>query len=99
VNHFEQRERVPNFVFLEMSNEMPSQVRGKFRNLSACFLHAAFTEQSVSSFNHLLHPFCVVGFRNRYKVNLITGATGFHGSLSDLFANPFKIFGDCAHGR
>src|SRR5437016_8652328 len=44
VNHFEQRQRVPDFIFLKMPNKMPVQVRWQVRNFYPRFLHSTFSE-------------------------------------------------------
>ena len=62
VEKFEERQRVTNFVFLEMPHEMPAQVRRQLRNLGARFLHAAFTENLLPAFMSRAHFFGVVGF-------------------------------------
>jgi hypothetical protein len=35
---------------------------------------------------------------NRDKFDVIRFVPSFRRRLCDLFANPFEIFGDCAHG-
>src|SRR5437762_6519311 len=55
VKKLEQRKRVANFIFLEMTDVMPMQVRGKFRDLNAGFLDTAFAEQRLASLDRLTH--------------------------------------------
>ena len=71
VNHFEQRQGVPDLVFLEMSDEMPAQIRRQLRNFGAGFLNAAFAEQSLPGFNRLAHFLGWMRLRDRDQLNVI----------------------------
>ena len=97
MNHFEQRQHVPNFVLLKMANEMPAQVRRQQRNLCPRFLHAAFTEQRLSRSNCFADFLGVVRLRNRNKLDLINCATSFRRRLSDLFGNTGEVFSNRTH--
>ena len=99
VKKFEQRKRVTNFVLLQMTNEMPPQVRWKFRNLSARLLHAAFAEQRVPRFNGFAHFLRRVRLGNRDEFDFIDSAASFRCSVRDLFAHAFEVFRNRAHAQ
>jgi hypothetical protein len=94
MDHFEQRQRVPDFVFLEMPHEMPPQIRRQVRNFGSCFLDAAFTEQSLPSLNRLAHFLGWMSFRDRDKLDRFGGAPSFRCRLRDLLANALEVLGN-----
>jgi len=94
MDHFEQRQRLPDFVFLKMPHEMPPQIRRQLRNFGSCFLDAAFTEQSLPSLNRLAHFLRWMRFRDREKLDLFGGATSFRCRLRDLLPNALEVLGN-----
>jgi hypothetical protein len=94
VEELEERERVPDLVLLEMTDEVPAQVYRQFRNFDARFLHSAFAEQRLASVISGAHLFGVVRFRDRYKFDLIQWTSAFLGRFRDLRLNALQIFGN-----
>jgi hypothetical protein len=94
VEELEERERVPDLVLLEMTDEVPAQVYRQFRNLDARFLHPAFAKQRLASVISGAHLFGVVRFRDRHELDLIQGTSAFLGRFRDLRLNALQIFGN-----
>src|SRR6266516_4475956 len=88
---------MPDLVFLEMTNEVPAQVRRQQRNFCTCLLHPTFTEQSLSGFNRFTDSFGVVSFGNRHQLDVFHGPTSFHSRLRDLLAHVLEILRDRIH--
>ncbi len=88
---------MPDLIFLEMTDEMPPQIRWQLRNLHSRFLDAALTKQSMSPFNRFTDFLGIVRFRNCDELDLINCAASFRRCLRDSFANTFQIFLDFRH--
>src|SRR5207248_5565060 len=88
---------MPDLVFLEMANEVPTQVRRQQRNFCTCLLHPTFTEQILSGFNRLAHFLGRVCLRNRDELDVFYGTTSFHSRLRDLLAHMLEILRDRIH--
>src|SRR5438309_5201411 len=90
VNQFEQRQRMPDLIFLEMTDEMPAQVRRQLWNLYSRFLHATFAEQGLPGFIRLPHLLGWMRLRNRNKFDVINRTPSFGRSSRNPFPNPRK---------
>ena len=99
VKKLKERQRVPDFVFLQMSDKMPANTRRQFRNFYSCFLNAAFAKQCLTDFDRLAHFLSGMSLRNCNQLDVISRSTGFRRRLRDLFAHTIEIFSDFGHAE
>jgi len=93
------RQRVPDFVLLKMSYEMPAQIRRQLRNFRPRFLNTTLAEQSLPSLDRLTH--FLGGMRLSYcdQLDFFGNSANSRGCLSDLFAHSLEIFSDRNHRK
>ena len=75
MKHFEQREGLSDFIFLQMPNKMPAKIRWQFGNFCARLLNAAFTEQNLPRFNCLTDALSRMRFRNGDQFNVLRASS------------------------
>src|SRR5436305_13851842 len=86
-----------NFVLLQMSDEMPAQVRWKFRNFYSGFLHSTFAKQFLIGVDCLSHFRRFMRLRNRDEFNIVNRSPRFRRGLRNLLAHSLQIFSDRRH--
>ena len=97
VNHLKQRQRVPDLIFLEMTNEMPSQIRRQLRNFYSRFLNTTFAKYTLSRLDRFSHPLGIVRLGDRDQFDRTRRATSFCRGPRDLFVHTREIFGNQVH--
>ena len=92
VEQLEKRQRRPDFVLLQVPDEMPARPRRQQGNLGLGFLHAAFAEEELPGIQHLAHRFRRVRLGNRHQFDLVGRAAGPSRRLGDLFPDLGQPF-------
>src|ERR1044072_1331391 len=94
VKKIEQWQGFPDFIFLELSYEMPAQVRWQLWNFRASFRDPALAEKCLAGLDCLAYLLGWVRFRDRHEFNFISRAISFCGCFRDSVANALKFFGN-----
>src|SRR6266576_4909209 len=86
-----------DLVLLEMTDEMPPQIRRQLGNFGPRFLNPAFAKKFLTCSDRLAHPACFMRFRHSYQLDVIQRPTCSLSSCRHLVANAFEIFCDGGH--
>src|SRR6266550_510221 len=99
VKKLEERQRMPDFVFLQMANKVPAQARREQRDLGARLLHAAFAKQSLTSFIYRPHFLRVVRFGNRHELDIVRRAAFFFSCIGNLRSHMLQVLPNFLHAE
>src|SRR6266576_3583504 len=99
VKKLEERQRVPDFVLLQMTNEMPSQAGREQRNFRARLLHPTFAKQSLTGLVRLVYFLGVVSFGNRHELDIVRRAAFFFSCIGNLRSHMLQVLRNFLHAE
>jgi hypothetical protein len=94
VNGVEEGEDLADFIFLEVTDEMPMETGREEGNFCECFLDAIFSEKGVSGVDDILNHFGGPGLGNDEQLDIVGLASGFFGGLGEEIFHVNEVFGD-----
>ena len=90
-------ERVADFVFLQMPDQVPARPARQQGNFRPCLLHPVFTKDALPGVERGEQRLGRMGFRDGHEFDFLRAPTGADGGGGDLRVDGGETVGDFVH--